>query len=227
MPWNDRTKRRLKLRDLDILMAVIETGSMGKAANRLDDLTAGRLQGDRRARGRARRSAARPQPARRRADGLRRGARQARRRDLQRPAARRTGHRLSLRSNQGRDPYRVRPIRVVRRRHLAGDRSAVAQVSGHDLSTSSPAIRRRSTAMCSNATSNSRFAAMIGRMPEELTGEVILHDVARGDDGCEESADAAAQARRSPNWWTSRGRCSRPTVSSASVVAECVSGQRL
>jgi len=35
MPWNDRTKRRLKLRDLDILMAVIETGSMGKAANRL------------------------------------------------------------------------------------------------------------------------------------------------------------------------------------------------
>lgn len=36
MPWNDRTKRRLKLRDLDILMAVIETGSMGKAANRLN-----------------------------------------------------------------------------------------------------------------------------------------------------------------------------------------------
>jgi DNA-binding transcriptional LysR family regulator len=35
VPWNDRTKRRLKLRDLDILMAVIETGSMGKAANRL------------------------------------------------------------------------------------------------------------------------------------------------------------------------------------------------
>jgi len=36
MPWNDRTKRRLKLRDLDILLAVIETGSMGKAANRLN-----------------------------------------------------------------------------------------------------------------------------------------------------------------------------------------------
>jgi DNA-binding transcriptional LysR family regulator len=35
MPWNDRLKRRLKLRDLDILMAVIEAGSMGKAANRL------------------------------------------------------------------------------------------------------------------------------------------------------------------------------------------------
>ena len=35
MPWNERTKRRLKLRDLDILVAVIETGSMGKAANRL------------------------------------------------------------------------------------------------------------------------------------------------------------------------------------------------
>jgi DNA-binding transcriptional LysR family regulator len=35
MPWNDRTKRRLKLRDLDILMAVLETGSMGKAASRL------------------------------------------------------------------------------------------------------------------------------------------------------------------------------------------------
>jgi DNA-binding transcriptional LysR family regulator len=36
MPWNDRTKRRLRLRDLDILMAVIETGSMGKAAKRLN-----------------------------------------------------------------------------------------------------------------------------------------------------------------------------------------------
>ncbi len=36
MPWNDRTKRRLKLRDLDILTTVIDTGSMGKAARRLN-----------------------------------------------------------------------------------------------------------------------------------------------------------------------------------------------
>jgi hypothetical protein len=36
MPWNDRTKRRLKLRDLDILVAVIETGTMGEAATRLE-----------------------------------------------------------------------------------------------------------------------------------------------------------------------------------------------
>src|ERR1044071_9268091 len=36
MPWNDRTKRRLKLRDLDILMAVIDSGTMGKAAKRLN-----------------------------------------------------------------------------------------------------------------------------------------------------------------------------------------------
>jgi DNA-binding transcriptional LysR family regulator len=36
MPWNERTKRRLKLRDLDILTALIETGSMGKAARRLN-----------------------------------------------------------------------------------------------------------------------------------------------------------------------------------------------
>ena len=36
MPWNDRVKRRLKLRDLDILAALIETGSMGKAASRLN-----------------------------------------------------------------------------------------------------------------------------------------------------------------------------------------------
>jgi DNA-binding transcriptional LysR family regulator len=35
MPWDERIRRRLKLRDLDILMAVIETGSMGKAAERL------------------------------------------------------------------------------------------------------------------------------------------------------------------------------------------------
>src|SRR5262249_3800731 len=36
MPWNDRTKRRLKLRDLDILMTVIDAGSMGQAARRLN-----------------------------------------------------------------------------------------------------------------------------------------------------------------------------------------------
>src|SRR5262245_6850266 len=35
MPWNDRTKRRLKLRELDIFLAVVETGAMGKAADRL------------------------------------------------------------------------------------------------------------------------------------------------------------------------------------------------
>jgi DNA-binding transcriptional LysR family regulator len=36
MPWTDRIKRRLKLRDLDILMAVINSGSMGKAAKQLN-----------------------------------------------------------------------------------------------------------------------------------------------------------------------------------------------
>jgi DNA-binding transcriptional LysR family regulator len=35
MPWTDRTKRRLKLRDLEVLMSVIETGSMGKAVKHL------------------------------------------------------------------------------------------------------------------------------------------------------------------------------------------------
>jgi DNA-binding transcriptional LysR family regulator len=35
MPWSDRISRRLKLRDLDILMAVVEAGGMGKAARRL------------------------------------------------------------------------------------------------------------------------------------------------------------------------------------------------
>src|SRR5262245_62543682 len=36
MPWNDRVKRRLKLRDLDILMAVVQSGSMGNAARSLN-----------------------------------------------------------------------------------------------------------------------------------------------------------------------------------------------
>jgi DNA-binding transcriptional LysR family regulator len=36
MPWNDRVKRRLKLRDLDFLAALIEAGTMGKAAGRLN-----------------------------------------------------------------------------------------------------------------------------------------------------------------------------------------------
>jgi molybdenum-dependent DNA-binding transcriptional regulator ModE len=34
--WNDRVRRRLRLRDVDILLAVIETGSMGKAAGVLN-----------------------------------------------------------------------------------------------------------------------------------------------------------------------------------------------
>jgi DNA-binding transcriptional LysR family regulator len=34
--WNDRVRRRLRLRDVDILLAVIETGSMGKAAAALN-----------------------------------------------------------------------------------------------------------------------------------------------------------------------------------------------
>ena len=36
MPWNDRIRNRLRLRDLDILMAVIDAGSMGKAAARFN-----------------------------------------------------------------------------------------------------------------------------------------------------------------------------------------------
>ena len=35
MPWDNRTKRRFKLRDLDVLMAVVEAGGIGKAASRL------------------------------------------------------------------------------------------------------------------------------------------------------------------------------------------------
>ena len=34
--WNDQVRRRLKLRDVDILLAVIQTGSMGKAAAALN-----------------------------------------------------------------------------------------------------------------------------------------------------------------------------------------------
>jgi DNA-binding transcriptional LysR family regulator len=34
--WNDRIRRRLKLRDMDLLLAVIQAGSMGKAASALN-----------------------------------------------------------------------------------------------------------------------------------------------------------------------------------------------
>jgi DNA-binding transcriptional LysR family regulator len=36
MPWDEKIKRRLKLRDLDILMTVVQAGSMGKAADLLN-----------------------------------------------------------------------------------------------------------------------------------------------------------------------------------------------
>lgn len=35
MPWDARTRRRLKLRELEILMAVVQTGGMRRAANQL------------------------------------------------------------------------------------------------------------------------------------------------------------------------------------------------
>jgi DNA-binding transcriptional LysR family regulator len=35
MPWHDRIKRNFKLRDLDILMAVVQTGAMARAATQL------------------------------------------------------------------------------------------------------------------------------------------------------------------------------------------------
>ena len=34
--WNDRVRRRLRLRDVDVLLAVVQTGSMGKAAAALN-----------------------------------------------------------------------------------------------------------------------------------------------------------------------------------------------
>jgi DNA-binding transcriptional LysR family regulator len=36
MPWNSKIKRHLKLKDLDVLMAVVQAGGMGKAAHRLN-----------------------------------------------------------------------------------------------------------------------------------------------------------------------------------------------
>jgi LysR family pca operon transcriptional activator len=36
MPWSDQVKRRLKLKDLDVFMAVAAVGGMGKAAERLN-----------------------------------------------------------------------------------------------------------------------------------------------------------------------------------------------
>jgi DNA-binding transcriptional LysR family regulator len=36
LPWDDRIRRRLRLRDIDILMAVIDAGSMSKAAARFN-----------------------------------------------------------------------------------------------------------------------------------------------------------------------------------------------
>ena len=36
MPWNSQIKRRLKLKDLDVFMAVAAVGGMGKAVEHLN-----------------------------------------------------------------------------------------------------------------------------------------------------------------------------------------------
>ena len=174
MPWNDRTKRRLKLRDLDILMAVIDSGSMGKAAKRLDisqpavskaiveleDALGVRLR--------------RPQPARHRADAVRAGAAKTQHLDLQRSAARRAGHRLPYRSDQGRNPHRHDRAGHGRHRR-AGDRRLsrkYPEMYFHIVAGDTGSLYR------DVANRNIEFAIcrMIGRLPDELDAEVLFQD---------------------------------------------------
>ena len=49
MPWDDKISRRLKLKDLQTLIAVVDAGGIGKAAGRLNYSQPAVLQGDRRA----------------------------------------------------------------------------------------------------------------------------------------------------------------------------------
>ncbi len=59
MDWSDRIGRRIKLRDLHILMAVADTGSMAKAAGEAEDFPSRRLESDIRNRRHPRRAAVR------------------------------------------------------------------------------------------------------------------------------------------------------------------------
>ena len=101
----ERIGRRLKLRDLRILMTVVECGTMGKAAERLSisqPVVSKAIADMEHALG----VPPRPQPARRRADALRSGADQARHRHLRRDATRHRGDRISVRPYGGRSADR-------------------------------------------------------------------------------------------------------------------------
>src|SRR5438309_11798944 len=102
----ERIGRRLKLRDLRILMTVVECGTMGKAAERLaisQPVVSKAIADMEHALGVR---LPRPQSARRRADALRSGADQARHHHLRRDATRPRGDRISVRSYGGRSAHR-------------------------------------------------------------------------------------------------------------------------
>ena len=173
-PGTIATKRRLKLRDLDILMAVIETGSMGKAANRLDisqpavskaivelEDALGVQLFDRGRRGVV------PTPyglaLRKRGvsifNDLRQGVQD-----------------IDFLSDPTKGEIRIGDDRADHGGHLvAGDRSAVAQISAdvlshrrgrHGVLYREVAERNIDLAIC----------RMIGKLPDELAAEVLFHN---------------------------------------------------
>ena len=161
------------LRDLDILMAVIETGSMGKAASRLnisqpavskaivelEDALGVQLV-DRGRRGVA------PTPY-----GL--ALRQPQRLDFQRSSPGRAGHRLSFRPDQGRNPHRddradlpaiVSPV-------IDGCRGSYPRMFFHvvagDTATLYTDVAERNIELA--------ICRMIGKLPDELAAEILFH----------------------------------------------------
>ena len=187
MPWTDRIKRRLKLRDLDVLMAVIETGSMGKAAKHLGISQPGVSKAiveledalgvqlfDRGRRGVVPTPyglALQPQSV-----GIFNDLRQASSTStFSRPDERRNPHRHDRSDRVG----LVSPVIDA----------ALAQASGDVLSRCLGETRRRSTRAWRTRRVELAVCRMIGRLPDELAAEILFHDAFRGDDVGGESAD--------------------------------------
>ena len=76
MQFSDRIGRRMKLHDIHVLMAVVQAGSMGKAATLLNTTQSAISRSIADLEAYDRRAAPRSQPAGRRADPVRAGAAQ-------------------------------------------------------------------------------------------------------------------------------------------------------
>ena len=206
--WNDRVRRRLKLRDVDILLAVIQTGSMGKAAGVLNisqpavskaiaylEHTLGVRLLDRS------REGVEPTPYGRAL--IKRGVR-----NVRRVATGRSGHRVPYRSGGRGDTDGRGASSTISAIYSSVVHKLLATISADGLPYHRSGTCERCPGNWTRGASIFLASRMYSHPSEEHSVEVLFEDplvVVTGPHKIRWLADAKSSL---PNCWTSRGHCS-------------------